>query len=200
MKDFKESTKESNLYFINAAELDFPTEKEFQKYYAQDTIYDTCSLPVEMREEFGEEYDIDNKEVYEHFKHLASEQFEKSRKEMEHIVFDKSDLINSTVIENRNFGKQHKTTFEYCSFGMSKTILEGLEYDFEEFDIDSENGFYTVIAFQSNNTLFFKYEDNVFTKDELLEYLKVEEGCSDENYDETLFEEAFNKAIDEAIA
>ncbi|HCE3702263.1 TPA: hypothetical protein NG682_005098 [Vibrio parahaemolyticus] len=200
MKDFKESTKESNLYFINAAELDFPTEKEFQRFYAQDTIDNSCCLPNEMREEFGEEYDMDDKEVYEHFKHLAHEQFEKSRKEMEHIVFDKSDLINSLVVETHNFGKQHKTTFEYCSFEISKNILEGLEYDFEEFDIDSENSFYTVIAFQSNNTLFFKYEDNVFTKEELLEYLKVEEGLSDENYDETLFEEAFNKAIDEAIA
>ncbi|PMH34541.1 hypothetical protein BCU69_22275 [Vibrio cyclitrophicus] len=200
MKEFKESTKESNLYFINAAELDFPTEKEFQRFYAQDTIYDSCSMYEEMTQQFGVSYEIDNEEVYEHFKHIASEQFEKSRKEMEHIVFDKSDLINSTVIENRNFGKQHKTTFEYCSFEMSKSILEGLDYDFEEFDIDSENRFYTVIAFQSNNTLFFKYEDNVFTKDELLEYLKVEEGHSDEHYDETFFEEAFNKAIDEAIA
>ncbi len=83
---------------------------------------------------------------------------------------------------------------------MSKNILEGLKYDFEEFDIETENSLFKVIAFQSNNTLFFKYEDNVFTKDELLEYLKVEEGHSDENYDETLFEEAFNKAIAEAIA
>lgn len=196
MKKFKETTKESNLYFINAAELDFPTEKEFQKYYAQDNIDNFYFLSDEMRKEFGEEYDIDNEEVYEHFKHLASEQFEKSRKEMEHIVFDKSDLINSLVVETHNFGKQHKTTFEYCSFVMSKTILEGLEYDFEEFDIDTENSFYTVIAFQSNNTLFFKYEDNVFTKDELLEYLKVEEG----HYDEILFESSFNEAIDEAIA
>ncbi|HHY0394782.1 TPA: hypothetical protein ACVU4H_001221 [Vibrio parahaemolyticus] len=32
MKDFKESTKESNLYFINAAELDFPTEKSFKDF------------------------------------------------------------------------------------------------------------------------------------------------------------------------
>lgn len=200
MKNFKESTKESNLYFVNAAELDFPTEKEFQKYYSQDTIYDCCCLPNEMREEFGEEYDIDDDEVYEHFKHIGHEQFEKSRKEMEHIVFDKSDLINSTVIENRSSGKKHKTTFEYCSFEMSKTILEGLDYDFEEFDIETENSFYTVIVFQSNNTLFFKYEDNVFTKEELLEYLKVEEGHCDENYDEILFESSFNKAIDEAIA
>lgn len=200
MKEFKESAKELNVYFINVAELHFPTEKEFQKYYAQDTIYDSCSMYEEMTQQFGVSYELDDDEVYEHFKHIAHEQFEKSRKELEHIVFDKSDLINSTVIENRSFGKQHKTTFEYCSFEMSKKILEGLEYDFEEFDIETENSLFEVIAFQSNNTLFFKYEDNVFTKDELLEYLKVEEGHSDENYDEILFESTFNEAIDEAIA